>query len=194
MNTLKNLGNEASPYIMLISVILFNILFISGMTSEFFEDRDTIIAGVIAFIGAVIGGSLTLIGVNETIQEGRRKENRETALLKLNYANLLTEKLSKIQKGLPFEEPSFNNNIKLFGTLYEGVVEAVTSTEALILGKTVTDAIDSLGRTVIKGRIDLMVNKVPDYDDLILSINEEFYKCFDAINIKMQEITEAYHK
>lgn len=96
LKRIENGVEKSIPYIMLLSVILVNALLITGMMKMFFDWSPTILAGVIAFIGAIIGGSITLMGVNKTIQEGRRKEELESYLLKLQYTNTLTNKLSKL--------------------------------------------------------------------------------------------------
>lgn len=51
-----------------------NLLLCGGIISIFFVDKEAIIAGVIAFFGAVIGGSITLVGVSKTINENRKDE------------------------------------------------------------------------------------------------------------------------
>ena len=51
------------------------LLIFFGVFSYFFDVKDyTIIAGIIAFVGAVIGGTITLVGVNKTLLENRRRE------------------------------------------------------------------------------------------------------------------------
>ncbi len=69
----------SSMYISFITLLILNMLIIFfGVYSYFFNVDDyTLIAGIIAFFGAIIGGSITLVGVSNTIQENRRKDNQE---------------------------------------------------------------------------------------------------------------------
>ncbi len=63
------------------------VLLITGwIMMNFYDWKDTIVAAIIAFAGAVIGGLITLMGVNRTIQESRRKE--ETEQIKVDMASL----------------------------------------------------------------------------------------------------------
>lgn len=62
------------PYVILISFLLAVIIMYAGLIKMFFDMNETIIAGVIAFIGAVIGGAITLVGVKMTIDQTNEKE------------------------------------------------------------------------------------------------------------------------
>ncbi|KAA0944090.1 AzlD domain-containing protein [Sporosarcina sp. ANT_H38] len=68
--------NNALPYTILASIILMDIFIVAGLINIFFGWDPTIIAGVIAFVGAIIGGSLTLIGVKWTLTSQFEKEDR----------------------------------------------------------------------------------------------------------------------
>lgn len=72
---LKNRGYIV--YVVIISIFLADIIMYAGLIKIFFNGNETIIAGVIAFVGAVIGGALTLIGVQYTIQIQRKKDRLE---------------------------------------------------------------------------------------------------------------------
>lgn len=54
----------------LISLIIFGMVFI-----EFGAIDTTLVAGIIAFVGAIIGGFLTLLGVRKTIKNGNEIES-----------------------------------------------------------------------------------------------------------------------
>lgn len=78
--------------------------------------------------------------------------------------------------------------------MHEGVSEIATSTEALVLGKRVTDEIDSLGQAVVRARIDFMVKKAHDYDEVCITLSEKFYTCFGVIESVRKEVTNHYQK
>lgn len=194
MERFKEGVDNTMPFIMLISVLLMNILLITGIMKLFFGWSPTIIAGVIAFIGAIIGGSITLIGVNNTIQEGRRKEELESSLLKLKYTNTLTNKLSELHNEILLEEPGYKSNIKIFSKLHGDVIEIATSIEALVLGVQVTDAISLLGQTVLRARLDFALKKVPEFDDVSIELFEKIADCYEVIDSIKNEVTHNYQK
>lgn len=84
-------------YVLIITTLM--TLLIMGMVLIEFETLDTtLVAGIIAFWGAIIGGSITLIGVNKTIKDGRRRDKikfyneklRERAALKYDVTTELS--------------------------------------------------------------------------------------------------------
>lgn len=70
------------------SLLTLNMLIIFfGLYSYFFNVKDfTLIAGIIAFVGAIIGGVVTYMGVNLTITNEKNKETIKEA--KTDYINL----------------------------------------------------------------------------------------------------------
>ena len=73
------------------AIIIWTILLVFLITGwimiEFYNWKDTIVAAIIAFVGAIIGGSLTLIGVNKTIQHNNEKEEQQ--ILMIQYKTLI---------------------------------------------------------------------------------------------------------
>lgn len=70
---------KSSMFITFISLLILNMLIIFfGLYSYFFKVKDyTLIAGIIAFGGAIIGGSITLIGVQKTIEANHKVEKHK---------------------------------------------------------------------------------------------------------------------
>lgn len=77
-----------SYFITFIALLILNMLLIFfGLYSYFFNVSDyTLIAGIIAFIGAIIGGIITYAGVRLTILNEKNKETIREA--KTDYINL----------------------------------------------------------------------------------------------------------
>lgn len=69
-------NSSSSLFLIFISVLILNMLLIFfGLYSSFFDVTDTtLIAGIIAFFGAVIGGYITLLGVRKTIDHNNKIE------------------------------------------------------------------------------------------------------------------------
>ena len=77
-----------SYFITFIAILILNmVLIFFGLYSHFFSISDyTIIGGIIAFIGAIIGGIITYAGVRMTILNEKNKEIIREA--KTDYINL----------------------------------------------------------------------------------------------------------
>ncbi|MGE7984915.1 hypothetical protein [Lysinibacillus fusiformis] len=58
----------------LVFVALLLTILIVYIVNDSFKGQDTILAGCIGFIGAIIGGAITYVGVNKTLEEQRKKE------------------------------------------------------------------------------------------------------------------------
>lgn len=82
----------------ILSLFLGDLLLFSGILNTFFEDKETIWAGLIAFMGAILGGTITYYGVKLQIQH-REKEV---------FMSNVTETLTKINELLSLLTPSFN--------------------------------------------------------------------------------------
>ncbi|GED04425.1 hypothetical protein [Bacillus atrophaeus] len=76
-------------WIIIFSIILFDLIIYAGVTKALFGEIDTtILSACIAFIGAIIGGGITFIGVKKTI-----KANED-----LYYRNELPKQLYRLDK------------------------------------------------------------------------------------------------
>jgi len=192
MNIFKKVVNESIPYTILISIILFNVLLVLGIMSMFFDDKDTIIAGILGFTGAILGGALTLIGVRLSILEGRRKDEIKVILKNLEYINHISNRLSEMRKEIPYEVIGHIATIDLFTNLHEDVARLSTSSEALVLGPEIISAIDDLGKIIVRHRIGTMTLKLKQYDEIFIPINDKIGACFTAIELKRTELTDSY--
>ncbi|MED1747527.1 hypothetical protein [Bacillus zhangzhouensis] len=53
----------------ILSIFIADVLIYCGILNLFFKDKETIWAGLIAFVGAIIGGGITYLGVRRQIQQ-----------------------------------------------------------------------------------------------------------------------------
>lgn len=93
----KKIVKESIPYVVVISLLLMDVILFSGLINRLFDGDKAIKDGAIAFVGAVVGGALTLIGVRLTIatqiekEKQRMKEKHRTYLsastISFNLAN-----------------------------------------------------------------------------------------------------------
>lgn len=102
----KNLNNKTdSLFWLFFSLLILNMLIIFfGVYSYFFNIKDyTLIAGIIAFFGAVIGGLITLIGVRRTIEANRMTEYLKKIKEELMFLFPLQREVEEISEYIWFE-------------------------------------------------------------------------------------------
>lgn len=116
-------------YVLIITTLM--ALLIMGIVLIEFEILDTtLVAGIVAFCGAIIGGSITLIGVNKTIKDGRERDKRKVyfeklgdrAMLKYDVTEKLSEmkfKLSQVFKNIDFDDFNDDEILDTLNYLYD---------------------------------------------------------------------------
>ena len=105
--------NTLIPYILIVSIFLANLIIYSGLIKLFFNGDSTIIAGVIAFIGAVIGGMIAYLGVNKTLEHRNRELFLHNATEKLMLLEILSDNYSEYVKKVENWENGLNNHFKI---------------------------------------------------------------------------------
>ncbi len=86
-----------------ITITALTTLLIMGMVLIEFKTLDTtLLAGIIAFVGAVIGGSITLIGVNKTIENNNLSKKINDAPIKLEKIAYNIRFLKELWKNFNF--------------------------------------------------------------------------------------------
>ncbi len=83
-------------FTIILSLFLGDLLIYTGLLNMFFEDRETIWAGIIAFIGAIIGGAITYYGVRLQIHHREKEMFLGTASESLKKMNILINSLKPI--------------------------------------------------------------------------------------------------
>ena len=97
------------PFIILISVLLVDLLLYSGLVHVFFDGDKTIIAGIIAFIGAIIGGFITYLGVNRTLEHRDREVFLSTVIERLYNIEKMYDKYNNYSSKFTFYVDSKTN-------------------------------------------------------------------------------------
>lgn len=80
MNKNARLISYSFIVLLLIFVMLLVTILISYIVYNTFTDWETIIAGCIGFVGAILGGLITLFGVKITINHNNEKEQHKTLI------------------------------------------------------------------------------------------------------------------
>lgn len=162
------------------------VLLITGwIMIEFYNWNDTIVAAIIAFVGAIIGGSITLIGVKMTIIETRRKDELELIEAKIFTGEYLIEELSKL---LSISKSSLNSIQWTYGELEEpspcNVNDAIlkkhtkfsNETSQIYDGIVSSQLIKKLGYSVYKELKELSGKNMIDFE---IDEHEFFIKYYD---------------
>ena len=116
------------------------VLLITGwIMIEFYNWKDTIVAAIIAFVGAIIGGLLTLFGVKITINHNNEKELHKT-LIKQHQTLLkiiLTFEELKTQGGIlwNYHAPYRDCNQMFRDSLINSLLALSLDTTELVYGK-----------------------------------------------------------
>jgi len=79
--------------LLLAFVALLLIILTTYIVNNSFKDHETILAGCIGFVGAIIGGFITLFGVNKTIHENRRLDIAKTLPVRIVEAQNIIDRL-----------------------------------------------------------------------------------------------------
>ncbi|MEO4053393.1 hypothetical protein [Solibacillus sp. CAU 1738] len=165
MNNIKN-----SMYIIFISLLILNMLLIFfGVYTYFFDVKDyTLVAGIIAFFGAVIGGSITLIGVNKTIIEARRKESLSQIPQLIKLLNKEHQYILDFQIELMKKDNEDKTSLKTFlFNINSELNDRMSNNELLVMGKDMYN----LYKKIIKQTSDLYIHlegvKVKNFEPTI---------------------------
>ncbi|RHW38165.1 hypothetical protein D1B31_15455 [Neobacillus notoginsengisoli] len=66
--------DNIKSYTSVVFMILIDFIILLGVLSMFFKVDNTIIAGMLGFIGAIIGGGITYLGVKKTLLHREREK------------------------------------------------------------------------------------------------------------------------
>lgn len=187
--------DNAMPFVMLISVLLVNILLVTGIMKLFFGWDSAILAGVIAFIGAIIGGSITLIGVNKTIHENRKEEELKTIITNLKYIEELDYKLYGLFDSLHYPLVDFTRARKMteLKKIRNKVTSLSNSPEVFVLGNRVNKSIHDLGSLVAEYELIVMVKDSVE-EDIFKEIQYQVASCFGVMDIQRDELRLEYER
>jgi len=150
---------------------------------QYHDEHETIIAGVIGFLGAALGGAITYMGVKMTIREQHNLINREKYEKAYYIYNKLQHKVSSINIFLN-PHPS---NID-FGKIFEDTKEMSNQ-----YSKVVTEHFDLLIETEFQfiskvEKIDYHMKWIRDHIDTGGQTDQEMLNILTSINGVVQRI------
>ena len=169
MKKINNSIEKLTPHLILVSILLIDILFLAGLIKVFFKGNSTIIAGVIAFIGAIIGGYITYLGVNKTLEHRDREVFLNDATEKLMHMEIFRDKYSAYLNAMFLYEPSIRENPK---------------------DKNLLDAVSNISKNLIK---ELKTDKEKMYKNMEYDAIEilSFHQKSLELSIRGKEFTEV---
>ncbi|PEX50223.1 hypothetical protein COJ42_13590 [Bacillus cereus] len=91
--------NKYLPYFVLVSVVILDLIIFYAVMDALKVLQKELIVGIITFLGSILGGVVTLVGVNATLKH----RDREVFLLSA------TEKLLAVERLIEYLNGPFNN-------------------------------------------------------------------------------------
>ncbi|MFJ8517697.1 hypothetical protein [Lysinibacillus xylanilyticus] len=170
---------EIFEWAILIWTSLLVLLITGWIMIEFYDWKDTIVAAIIAFAGAVIGGSITLIGVNLTIKQNKEIEKNKGRNKKVAYLLNLGNELNRFkERQVEFEKELNSNFITI--SLETLTKEETMKSEGLERGKRILEFIN-----IIEGFIDS--NKI---EEMIMEVSAELFVKYDTLKKELKNLNE----
>ncbi len=142
--------NDYFPYLILFSILLADCIIFGGLIHMFFNGDPTIIAGIIAFIGAIIGGLITYVGVNRTLEHRDREIFLSEATEKLMNMELFIDKYSNylnaafLYEQMIGESPRNGQVFELISSTFKRVVSDLKEDKEKMYRSMEYDAIEIL--------------------------------------------------
>jgi len=135
---------EIFEWVILSWTFLLVLLIFGWIMIEFYDWMDTIVAAIIAFAGAIIGGSITLIGVKMTLDNAKEKneinnlhvrkqalnktinqlvENRQMIYIKQNQNRSFEDSLGELLVNLNTSDGILDNSVSSSRKAYDEVIK-----------------------------------------------------------------------
>lgn len=114
-------------------MILTDTLLLMNIVKELYHWDTTIIAGVIGFIGAIIGGILTFIGVKYTLIHQEKNRKLEVLPVKINNSWKIVKQFIFIETlGVMIEKDTNLDDIKFINDFYKNNEDWLTELAASV--------------------------------------------------------------
>lgn len=97
-------------FIIILSLFLGDLLIYTGILNIFFEEKETIWAGIIGFTGAVLGGGITYYGIRMQLNHRDRELFLQTVHIKMETCQELIRKYFKY-KNLAYGLVKFSKDL-----------------------------------------------------------------------------------
>ncbi|MER2119226.1 MAG: hypothetical protein ABS935_03105 [Solibacillus sp.] len=128
--------NIAEWFILIWSSLL--VLLVTGwILVEFYEWKDTIIAAIIAFVGAIIGGLITWLGVRITIDNANKIRNLDAIPEKIERINRFYNSLVSIQDVMFVKFEGLNRTYSTANNVLKYIEQNKLVTESMLISETI---------------------------------------------------------
>lgn len=183
------------PYILIISILLGDIIIYSGLIKLFFGVDSTIIAGVISFIGAILGGAITYLGVKRSLKHRDREVFLSSATEKLMIVDGLLNTY-KVYLNTAFLLENSNLDLKIYSdkilSLTKDMINKLNADNEKIYRCMEYDSITILSFHK-KSLNSLSVNTTltPEQTDKCI---EKIREIFRVINVDKEQLEKNYYR
>ncbi|MFJ7971305.1 hypothetical protein [Psychrobacillus sp. NPDC096389] len=180
-------------FVAVMSLFLIDTVIIGYVAKVYFVESETIIAGCIAFVGAVIGGAITLLGVNKTIQDSRRKEELQKIPLKLKLIEDISVFLGEVYKNSYISEEVDIEIKKFISETYDMFNDTSLEIDIMILGKDMLESFNEIHKWISVCRLNSFT-KAPFKSGVVhTELKEKIMLCLNLIDKKKIELTNQYY-
>ncbi|MFS3914297.1 hypothetical protein ACL9ST_08485 [Bacillus australimaris] len=199
----SNMYSNTVFFIIIISLLLGDLIIYTGLLNLFFEEKETMWAGIIGFTGAVLGGGITYYGIRMQLKHRDRELFLQTVHIKMetcqefirkyfNYQtlvyggleisrNLDNEKRGKFLSNQSYLIPEFTELIFQDRAAYMSVLDYEFAEKAKEIRTSLNKKVTTLGK--VKKHIDY-VEAFEEIEQFCLI----FHKTFDQLENKYIEL------
>ncbi|EDW20673.1 hypothetical protein FO510_07480 [Bacillus pumilus] len=199
----SNMYSNTVFFIIIISLLLGDLIIYTGLLNLFFEEKETMWAGIIGFTGAVIGGGITYYGIRMQLNHRDRELFLQTVHIKMetcqefirkyfNYQtlayggleisrNLDNEKREKFLSNQSYLIPEFTELIFQDRAAYMSVLDYESAEKAKEIRTSLNKKVTTLGK----------VKKHINYVEAFEEIEQYcliFHKTFEQLENKYIEL------
>ncbi|WHP42587.1 hypothetical protein QIX46_06080 [Lysinibacillus boronitolerans] len=149
-------------------ILILSILTIYIVKNSSFIESETVLAGCLGLVGAIVGGVVTYLGVKETIQENRREDNENKLPKKIIRANNLIGQLNSTLSFVEFNLRLIEGKLLKFPSLSKLDISEIIETH-----HKVCDKINELiGKVLNQSELDISYENY----EIIINFSNEFEK------------------
>ncbi len=174
--------------LLLVFTALLLVILLSYLVYNTFGDWETIIAGCIGFVGAVLGGLITLIGVKMTINHTKEKEILENLHFRKHALDKTISRLTDAKN--VFNE--FRREAHLFEFALSSFLNMIDETDGIIdhaatSSKKVYESIIKLDESIRKLMWEKEYSELTDGEKYYL-LDVYLLQCFIELDMERQGI------
>ncbi|WP_105980826.1 hypothetical protein [Bacillus paralicheniformis] len=195
---MRNFYKDIVFFFIIFSLLLGDIILFSNLINEFFVDSETIIAGIIGFVGAILGGAITYVGVRLQLSHRDKEIFLSTATERIiNLSSLEDRYLSYNRRALNYAQqihmdPERRNYQT--GELVKEIIESIQQDRRTLIEEMGYSEYKEIMKIIgsIYRKIDGYIGKRPMTEDEAKEGIDEIQRLFKIISSYKSLILRKY--